>query len=166
MGRHHRYVGPGAIRDRERGEPGVAVRSRADVESWLRGHPEAVAEGATFVVDRGGVLRLAPRRSEHIDCAGGEEVLAAGEIRFARVRGGGVEVAEVTNQSTGYCPDPDCWPAVAAALTAADVAAPAGFTCEFLFRRCEGCGQINIVKDGWFVCGGCDAELPRVWNFA
>ena len=29
-------------------------------------------------------LRLAPRRSEHVDCAAGQHVLAAGEVPFVR----------------------------------------------------------------------------------
>lgn len=159
--RVYRYVGPEAILVRPRGAPGSVVGSRADVEAWLRGDPEAEREGATFVVDEAGRLRLAPRRSEHVDCAGGGAVLAAGEIQFGR----GLAVVLVTNQSTGYCPDPDCWPAVAAALSTAGVVAPPGFTRRFVFRRCPGCGQINLVKEGWFVCGACDAELPRAWNF-
>ena len=159
--RRHRYVGPAEIRERERGEVGAAIRGRAEVEAWLAAHPEGVREGATYVVDLAGDLRLAPRRSEHIDCAGGGEVLAAGEIRFTRAG----EVAELTNQSTGYCPDPDCWPAVAAALAGAGLAVPAGFTHAFVFRRCPRCGQTNIIKEDWFVCACCDCELPRAWNF-
>lgn len=159
------YVGPEAIRARERGEVGVRVGSRDDLAAWLAVHPEAVVEGATFVVDVDGALRLAPRRSEHLDCAGGGPVRAAGEVRFAKVAGRPV-VAEISNQSTGYCPDPDCWPAVAAALGAAGIPGPRGFTDAFVFRRCAACRQINLVKDEWFVCAGCDAELPRAWNFA
>ncbi|MCY0991290.1 hypothetical protein OV203_29355 [Nannocystis sp. ILAH1] len=160
------YVGPPAIRDRERGEPGVVIASGDDLERWLSAHPEAAGEGATYVVDLQGRLRLAARRSEHIDCAGGQAVLAAGEISIARAADRRVVVREVSNQSTGYCPDPDCWPAVAAALTAAGLAAPTAFTRAFVFRRCPACAQINLVKDDWFFCAACDAELPRAWNFA
>ena len=160
------YVGPSAIRDRERGESGAVIASLDDLERWLSAHPEAASEGATYVVDLQGRLRLAPRRSEHIDCAGGQVVLAAGEVRFGRAADRRVVVREVSNQSTGYCPDPDCWPAVAAALSAAGLAAPPGFTRAFVFRRCPACAQTNLVKDHWFVCAACDAELPRAWNFA
>lgn len=160
--RRYAYVGPAALRERARAEPGAVIRSRAALAEWLRAHPDALREGATYVVGVGGELRLAPRRSEHIDCAGGEDVLAAGEIEF----GGALVVSRVTNQSTGYCPDPDCWPAVTAALAAADIAGPRGFNDACVFRRCPGCGQTNIIKEGWFVCGVCDGELPRVWNFA
>lgn len=159
--RRYRYVGPDAIRERPRGEPGAVMHAPAALATWLAAHPEAVTEGATFVVDERGLLRLAPRRSEHIDCAAGEPVLAAGELRFTRAGA----IAEVTNQSTGYCPDPECWPAVAAALTTAGLAAPAGFTRRYRFRRCPACAQINLIKDDWYACAACDAELPRAWNF-
>jgi hypothetical protein len=160
------YVGPPEIAERPRGEPGAAIAGTADLERWLLAHPEAEAEGATYVVDLAGRLRLAARRSEHIDCAGGGPVLAAGEIRFARAADRRFVVREVSNQSTGYCPDPDCWPAVARALAAAGLDAPGSFTRAFVFRRCPACAQINLVKDDWFACAACDAELPRARNFA
>ncbi len=56
-------------------------------------------------------------------------------------------------------------PAVAAALAGAGVAVPAGFNYSFVFRRCPRCGQTNLIKEAWFVCACCDAELPVVWNF-
>ncbi|MER8098135.1 hypothetical protein [Streptomyces goshikiensis] len=39
-----------------------------------------LAEPFTFVIDSVGVPRVAPRRSEHVVCAGGGPVLGAGEI--------------------------------------------------------------------------------------
>ncbi|MEU0371482.1 hypothetical protein ABZ070_14690 [Streptomyces sp. NPDC006283] len=84
---------------------------------------------------------------------------AAGEVAFRRVAGRW-EVAEVSNQSTGYCPDPECRPSVAAALDRAGVARPDRFTHEIVFRRCTGCDELNIVREGDFVCVFCDADLP------
>jgi hypothetical protein len=110
-----------------------------------------------------GWLRLAPRRSEHVDCAAGQPVLAAGEVRFAR-DGAGWSVSEITNQSTGYCPDPDSWPAVAVALDRIGLAHPGDFTHKLVFRRCPGCGQLNIVRDGDFACGVCGSAWPAQWN--
>jgi len=81
------------------------------------------------------------------------------------VRTSGVSVTWVTNQSTGYCPEPDSWPAVEAALERAGIAAPNGFSLAFDFRRCPRCGSINIVKDGLFECGACSSPLPEEWNF-
>jgi hypothetical protein len=115
------------------------------------------------VVDLQGVLRLAPRRSEHVACAAGQPVLAAGEIGFVE-RGSVWSVGEVSNHSTGYCPDPDCWPAVAAALRLAGLASPPGFTSPVRFRRCPRCAERNLVKDGWLVCAHCDGPLPERWN--
>jgi hypothetical protein len=57
------------------------------------------------------------------------------------------------------------WPAVAAALDRIGVAHLGRFTTEVVFRRCERCGERNVVKDGWFVCAMCGADLPVGWNF-
>ncbi|MET4926631.1 hypothetical protein P3L51_30480, partial [Streptomyces sp. PSRA5] len=73
-------------------------------------------------------------------------------------------VTEVSNQSTGYCPDVSSWPAVAAAVAGAGVAHPGGYTHEVMFRRCPGCGEIGIVREGEFVCVFCGGDLPEVWN--
>jgi hypothetical protein len=168
--RPYTYVGPSAIKARVAGHPsGTPIRSAADLLAWVRrtnGHrvPDALL-AATFVIDTDGNLLLADRRSEHVACAGGGPVLSAGEM-FFRIDGRLVEVAEAANQSTGYCPEPESWPAVAAALDHIGVPHPGRFTTEVVFRRCGKCGERNVVKDGWFVCGACGAELPAEWNFA
>ncbi|HKI30800.1 MAG TPA: hypothetical protein VKA46_02830 [Gemmataceae bacterium] len=107
---------------------------------------------------------MADRRSEHVACAGGKLVLSAGEM-FFRLSASGVQVVEVTNQSTGYCPEPESWPAVASALDRIGMMHPGRFTQEVVFRRCPACGERTVVKDGWFVCGLCGADLPADWNF-
>jgi hypothetical protein len=163
------YVGPAAVKSRAAGRPaGTPIRSAADLLAWVRGTgqrpgPDGLA-AATFVIDAKGDLLLADRRSEHVACAGGGPVLSAGEMFFL-VEAGRVEVAEASNQSTGFCPEPESWPAVAAALERAGVAHPGRFTKEVVFRRCEACGERNVVRDGWFVCGVCGAALPEWWNF-
>lgn len=190
--RRYRYLGPpeilaavvtGRAATSERG--GWAVRSPHDLAAWLATvRPAELTEPFTFVVDVTGVLRLAPRHSEHVACADGRDVLAAGEITFFRAgpwkagagrevgqeAGGGESagrdwmVGEVTNQSTGYCPDPDSWPAVAEALDRAGLPHPDDFTAALLFRRCPDCLERNVVRDGDFSCALCGAELPRWWN--
>jgi hypothetical protein len=165
---HYRYVGPDDIRESVKGAPGGTRLCRPeDLAGWLPQQakgPEAVI--ATYIVDLEGVMRVASRNSEHVACAEGRPVLAAGEIAFAQLAGQAQpEVVEVSNQSTGYCPEPSCWSAVAAALDAAQIDRPDGFTAQFIFRRCPACGQRNIVKDGWYYCGVCDGELPEGWNF-
>lgn len=161
----YRYVGPVGLRALVRPEGvGRSIRSAAEFEDWASGPAAAeLSEPVTFVVDGGGVLRLAPRRSEHVVCAGGGTVLSAGEIAFGRDCGRWV-VRTVSNQSTGYCPDACSWPAVARALDAAGIGHPSGFTHEVVFRRCPACAQLNIVRDEYFVCVFCDASLPSAWN--
>jgi hypothetical protein len=164
----YRYVGPKMIADRAPPAPaGVRVESPEDVRRWVRetGQLRCPAGDVTvtFVIDESGWLRVADRRSEHVACAGGRPVRSAGEMTFTV---GPVEVSVpwVTNQSTGYCPEADSWPAVRAALERAGIEAPDGFSQEFVFRRCPECGAINVVKDGVFECGVCSAPLPGEWN--
>ncbi|WP_231493970.1 hypothetical protein [Nocardiopsis sp. CNT312] len=90
-------------------------------------------------------------------------MLSAGEIglRFHEDRW---IVDEVSNQSTGYCPDPASWPAVATALERAGLDHLGRFTHEFVFRRCPACGEVSIVREDDFVCVFCDADLPTAWN--
>ncbi|KUO07851.1 hypothetical protein [Streptomyces sp. DSM 15324] len=58
------------------GSDGYAVRDLPGLTAF------AVEDGEpyTYVVGLGGWLRLAPRRSEHMACAGGGAVLGAGEV--------------------------------------------------------------------------------------
>jgi hypothetical protein len=170
MPRLYHYVGPRHIADRVSSVPaGVRIASAGDVLRWFRQTAQDRDRSgrltATFVVDDSGWLRIADRRSEHVACAGGRPVLSAGEITF-RLSPGAAEVAEVTNQSTGYCPEPESWPAVKAALTRAGFEASDGFTRAFDFRRCVQCGSINIVKDGLFECASCSGRLPVEWNLS
>ncbi|MQY08100.1 hypothetical protein [Actinomadura macrotermitis] len=155
--RHYRYVGPPDVAAQARpGRTGRAVGSPADLAAWLAERGDEAAEPFTFVIDLAGTLRLAPRRSEHVACAGGAPVLAAGEIAFT----GEGAVAEVSNQSTGYCPGRSSWRAVRDALDRAGIAHPGRFTHPIVFRRCPRCRERSIVKDDHYVCVFCDAELP------
>lgn len=157
--RRYGYVGPDAIRAAvAMTAPGFHIRSSRDLEPFANGQP------VTFVVTPDGALRVAERRSEHVACAGGGDVLSAGELS-AVVRKEGCRVLEVSNQSTGYCPEPESWPAVARALDQAGIRHPGHFTFEAVFRRCPSCGERNLVKDRWFHCALCEASLPATWNF-
>ncbi|GAA2597674.1 hypothetical protein GCM10010435_91300 [Winogradskya consettensis] len=148
------YVGPA---DLPAGPPGHAVPTPAAFARWAS--RADLSEPFTYVVTLDGTLRLAPRRSEHVACASGERVLAAGEILFVRSEPGWT-APEVTNQSTGYCPAPSCWPAVAAALTRAGLNHPGHFTTEFIFRHCATCGELTVVKDDDYYCYNCETPLP------
>lgn len=162
-----RRVGPADIKAGVADAPaGTALTDLEALAGWLAARPpDERAEPFTYVVIPDGVLRVAPRRSEHVACAAGAAVLAAGEIGFER-RAGRWCVASVSNQSTGYRPDVACWSAVAGALDRLGVGRPAAFTSEVLFRRCVGCGEVNLVRDGEGFCVFCDAELPSAWNIS
>jgi hypothetical protein len=162
--RRYGYVGPADVLGRAIAVDAVDVDSPTSLDGWLAGRDRGdLAEPFTFVVALDGVLRLAPRRSEHVALADGADVLAAGEMAFAPA-GTGWRVTEVTNQSTGYCPDPDCWPAVAEALDRVGLPRPDDFTNRIIFRRCPNCGERNIVRDDDFTCALCDNVLPAQWN--
>ena len=164
----YRYVGPKRIADRVApGVLGTPIRSAADVLRWVTESKQvadaAGAVVATFIVDRDGTLRVADRHREHVACAGSEPVLSAGEMRF-ELTGRTVRVAEASNQSTGYCPEPESWPAVASAFARAGLEAPPAFGLACVFRLCPACGRKNIVKDEVFECGVCGAALPAAYN--
>lgn len=163
MPRLYAYVGPPEIAERCRNSaPGTIVASAGDVIAWSRAQDGETI--ATFVIDEAGQLRIANRRSEHVACAQGQRVYSAGEMTFA-IAAKHVEVIEVTNQSTGYCPEPDSWPSVATALERAGLVAPAEFSLQLAFRRCPACRQINVIKEDNWSCAICNTDLPATWNF-
>lgn len=163
--RLYRFVGPKSIADSVRPDSaGAAVRSPEDVRDWAHKTSQELSDGcviATFVIDASGVLRIADRRSEHFACAAGQPVQSAGEMTF--FIGRSIEVTEVSNQSTGYCPEPESWPAVVTALEVAGLNAPSGYSPACVFRRCA-CGNLTLIKDGVFACGVCGARLPEAYN--
>jgi hypothetical protein len=169
--RLYRYVGSEEIRRRALagGEPDRAcIQQPHDLRRWMtRAEPTASRRAylpATFIIDPDQQLWIADRRSEHVACAAGGEVLAAGELAFCEHRGR-VEVVEASNLSTGYCPEPECWSVVAEALDRIGLPRPSAFTSAFEFRRCERCDATNLVKEEVFECAVCQAELSRAWNF-
>ena len=169
MYRLYHYVGPPEIRERvSKQPPGRVVSSAADVVRWIEDTEQAPGAEryylATFVVDHEGALRIEDYGHEHVSCAGGGPVRSAG-VAWFDVEGAVVEVAKVSNQSTGFCPEPTSWPAVEESLEAAGLEHPGEFTQPIVFRLCPHCGQRNIVKDEWYYCGVCDGELPADWNF-
>ncbi|MFV1994677.1 MAG: hypothetical protein ACC661_04510 [Verrucomicrobiales bacterium] len=90
-------------------------------------------------------------------------MLAAGEA-FFDVESEVPSVYRITNQSTGFCPEPSSWEAVSRALSRAGLVFPPGFEPAFEFRRCESCGTIAVVKDDDFTCLVCGEALPVEWN--
>jgi hypothetical protein len=156
---------------------GTVIKSIEDLRSWIEttnNFPKGMIRSrktitinpvvATFVIDLNGELLLADRHSEHVACAGGLSVLSAGEIFISR-DAECFQVSDVTNQSTGYCPEIESWKYVEAALHKIKIHHPSYFTIEFTFRRCCSCSQINIVKDNLFTCLVCNSILSDEWNF-
>ncbi|MBR7839420.1 hypothetical protein KDL01_39540 [Actinospica durhamensis] len=163
--RSYGYIGPVELVEQVSPDAtGQPMADSNDFSAWITAQSAVdLAEPFTFVVDVSGFLRLAPRRSEHVVCAGGEPVLGAGEIAFAR-EGDRWVVSQVSNQSTGYCPDLASWDALAAALDGIGLARPAAFTHEVEFRRCPECDELNVVKESHLVCVFCESDLPAGWN--
>lgn len=168
MSRSYRYIGSQEIaRVVASHPPGYPIRSVTDLERWMEQTQQqpnnwGLVE-ATFVITEEGVLVLADRHSEHVACAGGRAVRSAGEMFFA-LSADGWEVQEVSNQSTGYCPEPASWLTVAAALEQIPLHHPGAFTQECLFRRCRDCQQLNLIKENLFICAVCGSTLPDEWN--
>lgn len=168
MKKEYNYVGPDEIRISVANSPaGIQIKSVKELENWIhKTEQKPDASGliaATFVVDLEGDLLIADRHSEHIACAQGRSVLSAGEIFFEYVDKK-LEVIEISNQSTGFCPEPESWFFVAKALEKISIPHPVDFTTKFVFRRCSECGQLNIVKEEFFLCNVCGVDLPIIWN--
>ena len=167
--RTYQYIGPDyLLKTAADASTGETITSAGDASSWLNRHSaDAGPDGltpATFVITAPeGSLLLAPRRSEHVHCARGHGVLSAGEM-FFRITRRGIIVEQVTNQSTGYAPEPGSWPAVAAALDALGIPRPNDFEPAFEFRRCPQCQQLCLIKEGDFTCPVCGTDLPAEWN--
>jgi hypothetical protein len=164
----YQYVGPDAIRDAAtQRQPGALIDSPDSLVTWARA--EFGSQGlsdllmVTYTVGEENELRVADRHAEHVACAGGGSVRAAGEMGLI-FEMGSVVVEEASNQATGYCPEPGCWDALERVLTDLGIPHPGSFTRIFHFRRCKKCRQVNIVKDEWFYCAVCDEELPQEWN--
>src|SRR5262245_7411695 len=119
--RQYSYVGSNAVLNAVHASAQrFQIQRAADVLHWIKGTKQILERDktivVTFIVDLAGNLWIADQRSEHVACAGGEKVLSAGEMTF-QVLEQNIEVIEITNQSAGYCPEPESWPVVEAALT-------------------------------------------------
>jgi hypothetical protein len=168
--RQYHYVGPADIKQRARRESHcIHVTGVADLIRWSEGFlPAGRGRGivpATFIIDTAEQLWVADRRSEHVACADGLDVLAAGEMIFER-SGDRIHADEVTNQSTGYCPEPSCWIVVSRVLDRLGLPHPPSFTPAFEFRRCDQCGTTNLIKNDVFECAVCGSSLSPDWNYS
>lgn len=166
--RFYQYIGPEQIANRASIVPsGTPIRSPVDVMRWIQDSEQDVSRDgsviATFVIDESGLLLVADRRSEHVSCAGRQKVRSAGEITFV-ISAANVEIEAVSNQSTGYCPEPESWPAVSTALLNAGFEPLIGFALSCIFRLCPRCGIRNLVKEHVLECAACRTELPAEYN--
>ncbi len=145
---------------------GTLISSIADTYNWITKTNQKKDNNseiiATFVIDTEAKLRINDRHSEHIVCANGEMVLSAGEITFEMYKNNVVQISQITNQSTGYCPSVGSWYAVKLTLDKTNIKFPEYFTTEFHFRICNKCNQINVIKENYFVCLNCENELPEI----
>ena len=172
MHRQYVYVGSHALR-RLLDQPALrsCIRHPDDFRHWFQAAQPPINRDktvtVTFIIDTDGQLWIADRGIEHVVCAVGQPVLSAGEMTFAMERPQTeiIEIVEITNQSTGYCPEPESWWAVERALTDIGIPHPPDFTVAYLFRRCDVCGTTNIIKDLWFECAVCESPLSQDWNY-
>ncbi len=168
MTKLYKYIGPESILLACQNSPlGQVIETQNDLEKWIKSNNKNIDNFGvivvTFVIDNQQKLRIADRHSEHVACSGGEKVISAGEM-FLLYEKGKFEVVDISNQSTGFCPEPESWESVTKTLDRISLPHPEGFTMEFIFRRCPNCHQLNVVKDDFFSCVVCDSDLPSTWN--
>lgn len=110
------------------------------IERGVMVHPQ------TYVVTASdGIFCCGGAVEEHVHVAGGEAVLAAGEVWFARRSGKRWSVERINNRSIGYrIPTPESFVAIASALDAAGIEHPGAFTEIYTGRTCTNCGQFNV----------------------
>ncbi|MBA3531602.1 MAG: hypothetical protein H0T73_06785 [Ardenticatenales bacterium] len=169
MKRLYRYVGPHDLRRLlDQPTPRCCIERPHDVRAWLeqshRPGTTLYQVTVTFIIDGDERLWIADQRSEHVVCARGQAIYAAGEITFW-LHQTQVDICEISNQSTGYCPEPGSWAVVTAVLERIGLPHPATWTVAYLFRRCQACETINLIKDDWFECAVCGVPLSEHWNF-
>ena len=162
------YVGSQAIRKKvDPKYEGHKIKNAEAVKKWINEtNQELIHESviATFIINEQSDLVISDRHSEHVMCAGGRNVLSAGEITFS-FENGKIFISEISNQSTGYCPRPASWEIVAIVLDQTDLEYPQSFTKAFEFRYCENCHATNLIKEEIYECVLCGTDLDAEWNF-
>jgi len=146
---------------------GHKISTVADIRAWIKDRLADMYHGlitATFIINEAEALVISGRHTEHVMCAQGRNVLSAGEIIF-HMEGKEIYISEISNQSTGYCPEPSSWPVVELVLARLGIDNPGYFTHAYDFRYCYACGNINLIKDEAYQCLVCGADLDRDWNF-
>lgn len=160
------YVGSKEVKDFVANYPiSTRIESQQDIKEWINNSDRKTDYSefviCTFIIDTKGYIRIADRHSEHIACSSGNPVLSAGEMFFVFNKNQ-YEVIEISNQSTGFCPEPKSW--FWEALDRLSMKHLNKFTANFVFRRCTKCSLLNVIKDNLFVCAECNTKLPRIWK--
>lgn len=155
----YKYVGPPEILQRVKPAfRGFPIEKMEDILKWIKATKQITHHRfltATFVIDLEGKLLVADRHSEHVQCAEGQQVLSAGEITFF-VSKNEIEVTELSNQSTGYCPHVNSFAHAKNALDKIGIEHPDEFTNPIVFGFCKNCEKYSIVKEGYEECGVCE----------
>jgi hypothetical protein len=128
------YLGDPGNLARARTCLGHSICSQADLQAlapifredqeWSVGKPQ------TYVVTVDGVFRLGGYLNEHVEVAGGEPILAAGEAFLEASPEGSWRITALNNRSYGYMPAAACWVAVERALASTGVEYPHAGFCE------------------------------------
>ena len=143
------------------------VTNSENVKQWIQKTSQVMERDysiiATYIIDEQQQLWITDRRYEHVACAEGKRVLAAGEMTFLVENN--VSISEISNQSTGYCPKKSCWQVVETVMRRTGMNFPNYWTLAVTFRMCKNCHQRNIVKDAFFICDVCGEALNLHWNF-
>ena len=162
------YVGPKEIEARvDKKYEGSKINQIADIQKWMEESNQTITNEiviATFIVNEQEELVVSDRHLEHLVCAGGRNVLSAGEITFSFDQKE-VYVSEISNQSTGYCPKPISWEIVEIVLNNIKIDHPKYFTRAYEFRYCENCQTKNLIKEKIYECAVCSFDLDAEWNF-
>jgi hypothetical protein len=164
----YRYVGPENLLNLIHADIcREAVENADSVLSWIRQTDQILnydnSTTATYIIDTNEIMWICDRHMEHVVCAIGMPVLSAGEVTF-RINNNHVEIPYITNQSTGFCPEPKSWIAVNKALKKTNIKHPNKFSVNFIFRLCTNCSTINIVKENFYLCAVCNHALEKQWN--
>ncbi len=162
------YVGSKEIEARvDKQYEGSKINQIKDIQQWIEESNQIITNEqiiATFIINEQAQLVVSDRHSEHVLCAGGRNVLSAGEITFSFSKHE-IYVSDISNQSTGYCPKPTSWEIVEIVLNKLQIEHPKYFTRAFEFRYCEHCQTRNLIKEGVYECAVCNADLDIEWNF-
>lgn len=169
MKKLYKYVGDSEVLESTKDIPGgQIITCSKDVLEWIdKTKQKSEADGlywATFIISDDESFYIADRRSEHVACAEGKPVLSAGEVAFC-IDKNKSEIFEISNQSTGFCPEPESWLNIKDIFIKIGIPHPSDFTFKVIFRRCPKCGERNIVRDSYYVCACCESELTEKWNF-